>query len=245
MEVNAKIKELEDELKVLKAEIRNVLLDIREVVLEKVNPLGEDNQSAFIRMDLNTTARAMASEVAAHEAATAADSAPANTKTIPASALGIDEAETGVATVDANPVAVAEGADAPLIEDAPESGDPRDAAGSRQSDREAAAAAGRRKRRSEPEFDRPALDTEIPTMYMANLPPITAGASLSSWVTEALATIGAENLEHVIAMHRLWGALPPNIIRALAHLQELLKTSDEERLAWIKVMQDLDRLASL
>jgi hypothetical protein len=75
MELNNKVKELEDELKVLKAEIRNVLLDIREVILEKHNPLAEEHESAFIRMDLNTTARAMAAEAAGREAAKAVDEA--------------------------------------------------------------------------------------------------------------------------------------------------------------------------
>ncbi len=76
MELNNKVKELEDELKVLKAEIRNVLLDIREVILEKHNPLAEqEHESAFIRMDLNTTARAMAAEAAGREAGKAVEEA--------------------------------------------------------------------------------------------------------------------------------------------------------------------------
>jgi chemotaxis protein histidine kinase CheA len=75
MELNNKVKELEDELKVLKAEIHNVLLDIREVILEKHNPLAEEHESAFIRMDLNTTARAMAAEAAGREAAKAVEEA--------------------------------------------------------------------------------------------------------------------------------------------------------------------------
>lgn len=76
MELNNKVKELEDELKVLKAEIRNVLLDIREVILEKNNPLAEkEHESAFIRMDLNTTARAMAAEAAGREAGKAVEEA--------------------------------------------------------------------------------------------------------------------------------------------------------------------------
>jgi chemotaxis protein histidine kinase CheA len=75
MELNNKVKELEDELKVLKAEIHNVLLDIREVILEKHNPLAEEHESAFIRMDLNTTARAMAAEAAGREAAKATEEA--------------------------------------------------------------------------------------------------------------------------------------------------------------------------
>src|SRR3972149_5765970 len=73
MEVNAKLKELEEEFKVLKAEIRNVLLDIREVILDRTNPLGEEHESAHLTLDLNTTARAMAAEAAAHEAFEAND----------------------------------------------------------------------------------------------------------------------------------------------------------------------------
>jgi len=76
MELNNKVKELEDELKVLKAEIHNVLLDIREVILDKSNPLSEEeHESAFIRMDLNTTARAMAAEAAGREAGRAVEEA--------------------------------------------------------------------------------------------------------------------------------------------------------------------------
>ena len=67
MEVDAKVKELEDEVKVLKAEIRNVLLDIREAILDNTNPLSEQ-EPAYLRMDLNTTARAMAADEAARAA---------------------------------------------------------------------------------------------------------------------------------------------------------------------------------
>ena len=74
MEVNAKLKEMEEEIKVLKAEIRNVLLDIREVILERTNPL-EEGQAQMIRMDLRTTASAVAAEAAAHEARNAMDGA--------------------------------------------------------------------------------------------------------------------------------------------------------------------------
>ena len=82
MEVNAKLKELEEEFKVLKAEIRNVLLDIRESILDRTNPLGEEHESAHLTLDLNTTARAMAAEAAAHEAFEANDVASQDRKSV-------------------------------------------------------------------------------------------------------------------------------------------------------------------
>ena len=59
MDVNTKVKELEDELKVLKTEIRNVLLDVREVILERANPLSQ-GEPAYLRVDLKTTAQTIA-----------------------------------------------------------------------------------------------------------------------------------------------------------------------------------------
>jgi hypothetical protein len=81
-------------------------------------------------------------------------------------------------------------------------------------------------------------------MYMAHLPPLSGGMSLAAWVGRALEAIGPKNLEHVIAMHRLWGTLPPNVSRALAHLQALLHSTQDPNPAWLKVMEDLDRIAS-
>lgn len=238
MEVNAKLKELEDELKLLKAEIRNVLLDIREVILERTNPLGDEHEAAFIRMDLNTTARAMAAEAATHEAAKAADEAAEAAGVESEGSDGDGGAEEGFGAYagpspethieEPDPSQVTDGADPPGDE---------------------APKVVRRDPGSHLTFEpEGAMETptNIPPMYQASsLPPLSGNGSLSAWVTEAMDTIGPENLERVIAMERLWGALPPNISRALAYLQELLQQSQEARPPWLKVMQDLDRLASL
>ena len=82
-------------------------------------------------------------------------------------------------------------------------------------------------------------------MYQASIPPLNGTVNVSSWLTEALEAVGPQELERIITIHRLWGNLPPNISRALAYLQELLQTTEEEEPRWLKVMQDLDRLASL
>lgn len=237
MEVNDKIAELEDELKLLKAEIRNVLLDIREVVLERRNPLGEEHESAFIRMDLNTTARAMAAEAAAQGASQAASAAQ-----------GADEE-----------------ADDGEHSDEPESTDPPSDAGEQDADPEPVADEPPAPLAEQPSGatpepvqqtqaptavqEQPAVEsmdnTEIPQMFMADLAPLSGNGSLAEWVTQAIDNVGVEDLRRVITMFRLWGNVPPNISRALAHLQELLASTDEPRPAWLKVLQDLDRLASL
>lgn len=238
MEVNAKVKELEDELKLLKAEIRNVLLDIREVILERTNPLGEEHESAFIRMDLNTTARAMAAEAATHEAAKAAEEAAAE-----AARAQEDDSAEGEETAEAEFRAYA----GPPAETHQEESDLE--AGEAEDAGEPPPKVIRRDPRQLILESEGAMEpaTNIPPMYQAatSLPPLSGNGSLSAWVTEAMDTIGPENLERVIAMERLWGALPPNISRALAYLQELLQQSQEARPPWLKVMQDLDRLASL
>jgi hypothetical protein len=38
--------------------------------------------------------------------------------------------------------------------------------------------------------------------------------------------------------------LPPNISYALAHLQRLIRSSRDAEPAWLKVMQDMEKLAS-
>ncbi len=253
MEVNAKLKELEEELKVLKAEIRNVLLDIREVILDKSNPLAEEHESAFIRMDLNTTARAMATEVAAHEAAKAADQ-PAEHSELAKGSEEPDELATAGPPPKSHVVrAVAGETDAGAEPDGPEAlpdarRDPAADHVQEESDAETPRVFKRSPGQPLPstlERDEITEPTEIPPMYMAHLPPLSGNGSLSAWLTEALAAIGPQELERVIAIHRLWGALPPNLSRALAYLQELLSSSEEAQPPWLKVMQDLDRLASL
>jgi len=235
MEVNAKLKELEDEFKVLKAEIRNVLLDIRESILDRTNPLGEEHESAHLTLDLNTTARAMAAEAAAHEAFEANDVAshldggehPDVVDGHPVSLLTADKHAD-----EASEVVVAQ-------ESEEAAGEPEDIA--------PAPKVIRRSPSANPAAFQPEerLPTEIPPMYQASIPPLNGTVNVSSWLTEALEAVGPQELERIITIHRLWGNLPPNISRALAYLQELLQTTEEEEPRWLKVMQDLDRLASL
>jgi len=235
MEVNAKLKELEDEFKVLKAEIRNVLLDIRESILDRTNPLGEEHESAHLTLDLNTTARAMAAEAAAHEAFEANDVAshldggehPDVVDGHPVSLLTADKHAD-----EASEVVVAQ-------ESEEAAGEPEDIA--------PAPKVIRRSPSASPAAFQPEerLPTEIPPMYQASIPPLNGTVNVSSWLTEALEAVGPQELERIITIHRLWGNLPPNISRALAYLQELLQTTEEEEPRWLKVMQDLDRLASL
>lgn len=234
MEVNDKISELEDELKLLKAEIRNVLLDIREVVLERRNPLGEEHESAFIRMDLNTTARAMAAEAVAHEAAKAADGDTHDADEDDNSTVNEPPPEP-----DADAGTEPDPAPEPAPEAQPQSQAGPASAAQPEQVRETAAASAVREAEDSME------NTEIPQMFMADLAPLSGNGSLADWVTQAIDTVGVEDLRRVITMFRLWGNVPPNISRALAHLQELLASSDEPRPAWLRVLQDLDRLASL
>jgi ABC-type uncharacterized transport system YnjBCD permease subunit len=81
-------------------------------------------------------------------------------------------------------------------------------------------------------------------MYLTSLLPTGATGGLAAWVTEAMAVIGPQDLERVITIHRLWGSLPPNISYALAHLQRLIRSSQNAEPAWLKVMQDMEKLAS-
>jgi len=281
MEVDAKIKELEDEFKVLKAEIRNVLLDIREVILERTNPLAEDQQSAFIRMDLNTTARAMASEAAAHEAARATDSAPQQLHEATSDQHtqehshdeqghvleGQDEPSDrdvghpeGVKVIPAGEIEAAAEAEAPEpVLDASPSGEPPegtvhdDEAGDEPGadpDEPAPKVIRRdlpqRARNGATDLETDAImPTEIPPMYQADSLPLSGTINISEWLTYALDNVGPKELERIIAIHRLWGNMPPNISRALAYLQELLSETEENDPPWLKVMQDLDKLASL
>jgi ABC-type uncharacterized transport system YnjBCD permease subunit len=80
--------------------------------------------------------------------------------------------------------------------------------------------------------------------YHAYLPLAIGTGSLAAWVAEAMAAIGPQQLDRVITIHRLWGCLPPNISQALAHLQELIRCSQEAEPAWLKIMQDMERLSS-
>lgn len=257
MEVDSKIKELEDEFKVLKAEIRNVLLDIRETILERTNPLAEEHETAFIRMDLNTTARAMASEAAAKEMSKLADDAtaqPVAQESAPAKpaaeAAPIDEEPAmpeGVHVVTAEDLE-AETLDTPEEEAAAVSVESSSAEEAVQVEPQPAPKVVKRQLPPTNNFDLEPdspLPTAIPQMYQSNMLPLSGTITISEWLTEALSTVGPKELERIIAIHRLWGNMPPNISRALAYLQELLSSSEENDPPWLKVMQDLDRLAAL
>lgn len=231
MEVNTKIKELEDEIKVLKAEIRNVLLDIREVILDRSNPLAEEHESAFIRMDLNTTARTMAAETAAHEANKALEAASDQDRARPPEPDGQD-APAERAHAKEKGSRKAKGAAAGSQGEAPSKpstrAKPSPNSGAPQT----------------PPADAPALDTEIPAMYRASTPTPGSVAGLAAWVMDSLSAIGPERLQRVISICRLWGSLQPHHAEALAQLQELIQSSEELDPPWLRVLQDLDRLTA-
>ncbi len=253
MDADTKVKELEEEFKILKAEIKNVLLDIREVILENNNPLGDDHQGAFIRMDLNTTAQALAAGEMAHEAAKASgqDGRPGE----PAAAPPPDH--PGVKTISA---AELENADAE--DDSPETApevtsespaepeaEPTSADGPETPDAEEPAPRVVKRNYREnamPELeDNPTM--EIPPMYRASPHSLDMTPLLSEWLSDALAGVGSRELERIIAIERLWGNLPPNISRALAYLQDLLRETadDDAEPAWLRLMRDLDRLSAI
>jgi chemotaxis protein histidine kinase CheA len=260
MDVNTKVKELEDELRVLKTEIRNVLLDVREVILERSNPLSEQEPS-YLRLDLNTTAQTIATEEATRSAAEANAAARAAAKAEQAKAeqqaepepepeleLRLQEPEEP----EPEPEPEDSGGDSPLSEaEAVEQGageEPAEAELEQPEEPEDGGLA------EPPPEDEPPMDrrpriaahepAEVPPAYFA-YPPLTIGmGSLAAWVAEAMAAIGPQQLDRVITIHRLWGCLPPNISQALAHLQELIRCSQEAEPPWLKIMQDMERLSS-
>lgn len=231
MELNSKVKELEDELKILKAEIRNVLLDIREVILDRTNPISDEHQSAFIRMDLNTTARAMAAEAGAREAMHAASEANA----VPEGDRGSD-AEASQDT---------ESGDGGAAENAAtDTGRTDDAAAEVEQSAEASEQPSKSKGRRLASGTSEAADdvverAEIPAMFRASA---SSAVSLASWVTKASHEIGAQQVDRVITIHRLCGTISPNVSEALAHVQELIRSSDEEEPAWLGALRDLESL---
>jgi len=250
MELNTKVKELEDELKVLKAEIRNVLLDIREVILDRTNPLAEEHQSAFIRMDLNTTARALASEAGAREAAHAVEQAqatahgeaehprPADRAADPPAAAQIAAEQPAAAqTAAEQPAAAQTAAEQPgsVQGSAEQEPGPKEKGGREGKKAKTSAAGG-----SSPE---PALAAaEIPPMYRAATPVSGSALALTTWITEAIGSIGPQQVDRIITIHRLCGTLPPNVSEALAHLQELIRSSEDQEIRWLKTPQDLESL---
>ena len=251
MDADPKVKELEEEFKILKAEIKNVLLDIREVILEKNNPLEDDHQGAFIRMDLNTTARAVAAGELAHEAAKAADQAHhEDGHALPDNGAAPAE-HPGVKTVRAADLESAEPEDEtppPTQAEATEPANEPTTTGTADLE-DSEEPAPRVVKRNYREKAMPELDdnptTEIPPMYRAGPHSLDMTPPLSEWLAEALTSIGPRELERIIAIERLWGNLPPNISRALAYLQELLRETEDADAEppWLRLMRDLDRLA--
>jgi len=256
MDVNTKVKELEDELKVLKTEIRNVLLDVREVILERANPLSEQ-EPAYLRLDLNTTAQTIAAEEAARSAAESAEEAAraaAKAKRAKAELQAELEPEPEpVLELEQPEEPEDSGGDSPLTEaEAEEQANDEqhvEAELEQPEDPEDGGLAEPPPEAETPRMDRPPRvaahePAEMPPAYFA-YPPLTLGmGSLAAWVAEAMAAIGPQQLDRVITIHRLWGCLPPNISQALAHLQELIRCSQEAEPPWLKIMQDMERLSS-
>jgi len=233
VEVNAKVKELEDEVKVLKAEIRNVLLDIREAILENTNPLTEQ-EPAYLRMDLTTTARTVAAEEATRAARDAIDQAKAEEPKAEEPEAEEPEAEEPEEDAAEQPE------DQEPTEDKleePEPGGDGDLSSNGKASR-------KRKGKGKALPDAPLGAAGLPPMQLAYLLPTGAMGGLAAWVTEAMATIGPQDLERVITIHRLWGSIPPNISYALAHLQRLIRSSQQKDPPWLKIMQDMEKLAS-
>ncbi len=268
MDVNTKVKELEDELKVLKTEIRNVLLDVREVILDRANPLSEQ-EPAYLRVDLNTTAQAIAAEEATRVAGDVAEGAGRRAKAkaapeaVPAAEQDEDllqQAEEPEASDAFDPLpeeevpeAETQGVEEPQAEeDVPA----EEEAGDDPAENELEEGPGD-EGFAEPDLPKVESPPKSERLYQAKLgpaevsdayrfyPPVAVGTgSLAVWVAEAMAAIGPQQLDRVITIHRLWGYLPPNISQALAHLQELIRGSHEMEPPWLKIMQDMEGLSS-
>jgi chemotaxis protein histidine kinase CheA len=241
VEVNAKVKELEDEVKILKAEIRNVLLDIREAILENTNPLSEQ-EPAYLRMDLNTTARAMAAEEATRAAREAIDQAKGKLEELQAEEPKAEEPKAEEPKAEEPKAEEPEPDLPPEEEEAAEQAEGQEPTEDEPEEPEAGgngSPSAKGKASPKARFGR-----TLPPMQLAYMLPTGAVGGLAAWVTEAMATIGPQDLERVITIHRLWGSLPPNISYALAHLQRLIRSSQQADPAWLKVMQDMEKLAS-
>ena len=254
MDVSAKVKELEDELKVLKTEIRSVLLDVREVILDQSNPLADHNEPAYLRLDLRTTSQAIAGEEAARQAAEAAEEA-ARAAAKAAEKIRSEEhkekevEEAEAVEEEAREEQQPEDTPAGPEDDSPTSLPPEAEAMEEQQTEGTSARTedggnGSPSPKGKGPLDASLELTEIPPLYRAYPLPTGGGYGLAAWVTEAMAAIGPQQLERVIIVHRLWGCLPPNISQALAHLQELIHSSQEREPAWLKIMQDVERLSS-
>jgi hypothetical protein len=265
MDVNTKVKELEDELKVLKTEIRNVLLDVREVILDKANPLSEQ-EPAYLRVDLKTTAQTIAAEEAARVAGDAAEEAGRRAKAkAPEVVKDPEQDEDELAqgeepeasdAFDLLPEEVPEAEAQDLEEEQAEGDAPAEEETGEDPVEDGLGAPGD-EGLAEPDLPKAGPPPRSERLYQAKLgpaevsdayrfyPPVAVGTgSLAVWVAEAMAAIGPQQLDRVITIHRLWGYLPPNISQALAHLQELIRGSHEMEPPWLKIMQDMEGLSS-
>jgi hypothetical protein len=213
-------------------------------------------------MDLRTTTSAMAAEAAAHEARSAMDGAqgladhdhdhehehpvaaePTDDEETPAEPEGVQPFGAGEVTGEGQPEA--EAADAGADNQQPEEEPDEEPAPKvvQRDPRELKMLAEQREREMEREAERERVD--IPPAYRADIAPLSGNGSLSAWLTHALAAVGPQGVSRIIAAHRAWGHLPPNLSRALAYVQEMLDETDEADPAWLRVMQELDELASL
>ncbi len=173
MEGSDKVRELEEELKLLKAEVKNVLLDLREVVLARSNPLAGD--------------------LVGNGASDGAEASAAAGEEGPRASAPTPQAEEG------RPLRWEEGQAGPKGTSIPPRGEPQWPAGSE--------------------------------------------GDMVAWVMKALDRLGPRQVEHLLAMYRLLKPLPPNVGRALGHLQELVRTSEGPAPSWLQALKELDQLA--
>jgi hypothetical protein len=193
-------------------------------------------------MDLNTTARALAAEEAARAMRGAAEQAKGEEPTE-------SEPEEPEADVPAEPPpeeeTEEEAGEEPTESEAEE---PEEATGEEPTESEAeeseASGDGGLPANGKGSLEAALRRSQLPPMQLAYMLPTGAVGGLAAWVTEAMATIGPQDLERVITIHRLWGSLPPNISYALAHLQRLIRSSQKADPPWLKIMQDMEKLAS-
>ncbi len=174
------MRELEEELKLLKAEVKSVLLDLREVMLARANPLVHGLPS-------EEAGGGEVAEVGQNGGAEAAASAPHTPHK-----EGGDGLHQGSMAAPAH-----QGSAAAPAHHA--SWDGREAG---------------------------------------------VGGDIVAWVLKAMQQLGPQRVEHLLAMYRLLKPLPPNVERALAHLQELVRSSPEAMPSWLVALRELDRLAS-
>jgi len=248
-----KLREMEEEIKVLKAEIRNVLLDIREVILERTNPL-EGPEPALIRMDLRTTASAVAAEAAAHEAQSAMDAAESAAHVDRDNGATHSDPATVPPHVHAEMAPAHDEAQTDTLEETDEepAGEPVEEPPPkviRREPRELKMLAEEKEQQQSDIPIPPAYRKETPSSYRVEFAPLgsplSGSGSLSVWISDALAAVGPRELSRIIAVHRSWGNLPPNLSRALAYVQEMLEETEDADPAWLRVMRQLDELASL